>query len=35
MVSGIQWKAESQAAKKGYSHESGMDKMSSRCMCFH
>lgn len=35
IASGMQWNAESQAAKKGYSHESGMDRISSICKCFH
>lgn len=35
MASGMQWNALSQAAKKGYSNKSGIDRMSSQCMCFH
>lgn len=35
MAKGIQWNALSQAAKKGYSQESGIDKMSSQCICLH
>ena len=35
MARGIQWKALSQAAKNGYSQESGIDKMSSACTAEH
>lgn len=31
----MQWNALSHAANQGYSHESGIDKMSSLCTCFH
>src|SRR5690606_35144570 len=35
MASTMQWKAVSHVANQGYSHESGMDRISSQYMCLH
>ncbi|KAG9796365.1 Six-hairpin glycosidase, partial [Aureobasidium melanogenum] len=34
MARGMQWNAESQAAKNGYSQESGIERISSKYICF-